>query len=139
MVNNFKFKFIITLFLVIVFMSIFTPFKTFAVDTTYLQPDQFDDSSYNKLSSAPIGKSTFGGIITKFLAVILTILRIVAVGWAILMAISIAIKYMSGDGQIKAQLKVDMPTYIIGTVLLFGAAGLFTLIQYFVEDAFIVQ
>jgi hypothetical protein len=36
----------------------------------------------------------------------------------------------------KAALKEDMRTYIIGALLLFGASGLLTLVQYFVDDFF---
>lgn len=133
-ISNFKFKFIISLILVVLSMCALMPISSLAIDSQYLTANQFDDSSYNNASSFAIGNNTVGGIITKFFAVILTILRGVAVGWAILMAISIAIKYMSGSSQVKSQIKVDMPTYVIGAVLLFGAAGIMTLIQYFVED-----
>ena len=50
------------------------------------------------------------------------------------MAISIATKYMTGSPHIKSQLKTDMPTYVIGAAILFGAAGIITLVQYFVDD-----
>lgn len=145
MVKNFKFKFIITLILVMLSMSLLMPFASLAIDTSYLKPDQFDDSSYDNAKNFKLSMNqqsntapTFGGVITKFLSVILTLVRTVAVGWAILMAISIAIKYMSGDAQIKSQIKTDMPTYVIGAALLFGAAGLITLAQYFVEDVIVV-
>ena len=60
--------------------------------------------------------------------------RVVALSWAVLMLISIAIKYMTANAQIKAQLKTDIPTYIIGAVILFGASGILTLIKYFIDD-----
>jgi hypothetical protein len=43
---------------------------------------------------------------------------------------------MISTPQIKGQLKSDMPTYIFGAVLLFGAAGLMHLIELFVNDVF---
>ena len=50
------------------------------------------------------------------------------------MAVSIAIKYMSGSPQIKSQLKTDMPTYVIGAILLFGATGIMSILSRFVKD-----
>lgn len=136
MMRSFKFKFIIALFLMILSTSIFMPFSALAIDKQYLAPDQFDDSSYNTFASTNVpGKNgSLGDLIKKMLGVILTIVRTIAVGWAILMAISIATKYMSASPQVKAQLKTDMPTYLVGAAILFGAAGIITLVQYFIED-----
>lgn len=143
---NLFLKILITLFLIIIVTNIFIPVNTFATDTgdftdeetKYMNPNQFEDTgSYNKLSGFKIKDDlSIGGFMFKLFGMILKIVRIIALGWAIIMAISIAIKYFTGSAQIKSQLKTDMPTYIIGAVLLFGAAGLITIIQYFVEDFF---
>ena len=50
------------------------------------------------------------------------------------MLIAVAIKYMSGSAHVKAQLKTDIPTYLIGAAILFGASGIITIIQWFVAD-----
>ena len=65
--------------------------------------------------------------------------RDIALGWAIIMAAAIGIKYMTGSPQIKSQLKTDMPTYVVGALLLFGAAGLMRLLQVFTEDVIVVK
>ncbi len=139
---NLFLKILITLFLIIIVTNIFIPVNTFATDknetTKYMNPNQFEDTgSYNKISGFSIKDGlSIGDFMFKLFGMILKIVRIIALGWAIIMAISIAIKYFTGSAQIKSQLKTDMPTYIIGAVLLFGAAGLITIIQYFVEDFF---
>ncbi|MBR2290043.1 MAG: hypothetical protein IJ867_05510 [Clostridia bacterium] len=99
--------------------------------------DQFDDSSYTGISNIQVtNNANFGQLLTKALGVILNIVRIVALGWGIVMLIAIAMKYMSGSAQVKAQLKTDIPTYVVGAVLLFGGAGIITLIQFFMNDNF---
>lgn len=135
MKKSFILKLIITLFLTIIVATIIMPFNSFALDSSYLNPDQFDNN-YTQLSDTniPGTRGSLGGLIKKLLGTILTILRIIAVGWAIMMLISISTKYMTGNAQIKAQLKTDVPTYVTGAALLFGASGILTLIQYFVED-----
>ncbi len=140
MKRNFKSKFLIIFILISLITCTFVPLVSFAMSSNYLNPSQFDDSSYNTFSTMPLGAEgiTIGGVLRQALGVILTVIRTIAVGWAIIMAVLIAIKYMTGNSDAKAQLKTDMPTYIIGAVLLFGGAGLITIIQYFMEDVFVV-
>ena len=133
---NFQFKFLIVLFLVILFTNALMPSITFAgVDEEFFDPRQFDEADYNEFSDTPIGSKslTLGGILNNLFSIVLDIVRIIALSWAILMAFAISIKYMTGSNGIKAQIKSDMPTYVIGAVLLFGAYGLITLIKYFVD------
>ena len=141
---NFRFKFIIIMILTILAFAEFMPMVSFAMNSGDMSVTQFDGSSYN-LIDKHIGTSKNGVnitgkyIIVRGLGVILRAVRIIALSWAIICAFFIAIKYMSGSPQIKSMLKTDMPTYIIGAVLLFGSYGLLTLIQYFVEDNFKVS
>lgn len=138
MKRDFKVKFIITLFLAILSMSIFTPFAFAAIDKEYLNPAQFEDSSYNQAANFKFqeGHRTIGEFLQNAFGVILTIVRTIAVGWALMMLVSISTKYMSASPEVKAQLKVDVPTHLIGAAILFGASGILTIIQYFVEDTF---
>lgn len=118
----------------LILMTVFCSTKVFAKDMSDLtNPNQFDDVGELAI---PGSSTTIENVIAKALGVILTILRIVALGWGIMMAFSIAIKYMMAKPSTKSALKLDMPTYVIGAVLLFGASGLMTLLQYFVEDIF---
>ena len=137
MKRNFKLKFLITLTLITLFCAVVMPLTTFAMNSGYMDPEQFDDPSYDLVSqNVPNSKFNVSKFLTQGLGVILTLVRIVALAWAVIMAFSIAFKYMTGSAQIKSQLKTDLPTYVIGAVVLFGGAGVITLIQYFVEDTF---
>lgn len=98
-------------------------------------PKQFDSSGELTL---PVG-GTAESLIVRALGVLLTLLRTVTLGWAIIMCFAIAVKYMLAKPAMKTQLKLDMPTYIIGAVLLFGASGLMTLLQFFVDDVFVSE
>ena len=133
---NFCFKFIIAFVLIMLFINIFMPFTNFAVDSSYMDPKQFDEGDYTTLAEGNIGSSnvSIGGVTRTLLGKILAIIRAIALGWAILMAISIATKYMTGSPHIKSQLKTDMPTYVIGAAILFGAAGILTIVNLFVEE-----
>lgn len=99
-----------------------------------IDPNQFDPYA----APITIGSSnkSVESLIVRALGVLLTLLRTIALGWAIIMCFAIAVKYMIAKPATKTQLKLDMPTYVIGAVLLFGASGLMKLLQYFVEDVF---
>ena len=133
---NLCFKFLISLLLIIMIINIFMPFTTLAVHSGFMDPKQFDNASYNKLTDTELGSSglSIGKVTRNLLSTILAVVRTIALGWAILMAVSIATKYMTGSPHIKSQLKTDMPTYVIGAAILFGAAGIITLVKYFVDD-----
>ncbi len=137
MMKSFKFKLVIALFLVLLTFSLMAPVVSMAIDKNYLDPQQFDDKGYTQLTDTTIGtKGTLGDLMRKLLGMLLAIMRIVALGWAVLMLFFISIKYFTGSSQVKAQLKVDIPTYLIGAVVLFGSTGLLTIINYFVQDNF---
>lgn len=137
MINSFKIKLII-IFLIILLMNLFIPTNSLAIEGKFpdMDPNQFNNGSYNTASDTNIGSAgSIGDIIRKIAGSVLAIVRIIALSWAIIMLISVAIKYMSSSPQIKAQLKTDVPTYLIGAVILFGTAGILTLIESFVLDS----
>lgn len=92
---------------------------------------QFDDKhasdNLRKVVQTPLG-------------VILSIVRIVAVVIAVCMLLWSAIRYMApnlslfGKALDQAEVKRDIPRFIIGSILLFGTSGLLTFIQYVIED-----
>ena len=142
MMRKWGLRFIIALFLGIVLTTMIVP-TCFAasnnvirnaIDKQYLGGDQFvtDNSLLGKKIGATNG--TLGELILKVFSIFLALIRIIALGWAIIMLISVAIKYMSGSPQIKAQLKTDVPTYMIGAAILFGASGILTILKWLVDD-----
>ena len=107
---NFQFKFLIVLILVLIFMNIFMPFITMAVDEEFYDPREFDNGDYNTLSDTTIGNKNLSikSVLTRFFSLALNIVRIISLSWAILMAFAIAIKYMTGSTGIKAQISLHM-------------------------------
>lgn len=67
---------------------------------------------------------------------ILGIVQVIAVAVAVIMLIVLAIKYISSAPNDKAEIKKHAVIYVVGAVLLFGAAGILQLIQQFAGDAF---
>lgn len=67
---------------------------------------------------------------------ILGVVQIIAVAVAVIMLIVLAIKYISSAPNDKAEIKKHAVIYVVGAVLLFGAAGILELIQQFAGDAF---
>jgi hypothetical protein len=125
--NIFK---IIIIFLVLTVLISFS-YSSMAFNEDYGNPKQFEDPSYNKWEN--IGGLHVKKFSKSLIGRILTILRIIVMAWAIIMLLLIGIKYMTSAPQIKAQLKMDIPTYVIGAILLFGAAGVMKLIEYFAD------
>ena len=74
------------------------------------------------------------------LGFILSLVRTVAVIVAICMLLWSAIRYMAPNfslfGKVldQAEVKRDIPRFIVGSILLFGTSGLLTFIQYIIED-----
>ena len=64
----------------------------------------------------------------------LNIVQIVGMGVAVIMLIVLAIKYISAAPGDKAEIKKHAVVYIVGAVVLFGAAGLLEIIQKFAQD-----
>ncbi len=96
--------------------------------------NQFDSKTANgqlrKLFQTPLG-------------FILSLVRIVAVIIAICMLLWSAIRYMApnfslfGSHLDQAEVKRDIPRFVIGSLLLFGTSGLLTFIQYVIEDVLV--
>lgn len=134
-----KFRLIAIFVLFILFIN-FLSMNTFAmnnviIDDQYLKPEQFDNREVVITHDFGSGIS-IKSIVVSLIGKILIILRIIAVGWAIVMAFMIAIKYMISAPNMKSQLKADLPTYFIGAALLFGSTGILSLIKYFIDDYF---
>ena len=62
---------------------------------------------------------------------ILSITKVVAVGVALIMLVVLAIKYMSAAPGDKAEIKKHAVVYVTGAVVLFGSAGILSIIEKF--------
>ena len=76
------------------------------------------------------------------LGFVLSLVRTVAVIVAICMLLWSAIRYMAPNfslfGKVldQAEVKRDIPRFVVGSLLLFGTSGLLTFVQYVIQDAF---
>lgn len=71
--------------------------------------------------------NSVGGIV----GAVLYIAKIVAVGLALIMLAVLAIKYMSAAPGEKASIKKHAVVYVVGAIVLFGAAGILNIIETF--------
>ena len=77
------------------------------------------------------GDSGAADSIGNVVGAILYILKIVAVGVALIMLTVLAIKYMVSSANDRASIKKHAVVYIVGAMVLFGAAGILQIIEQF--------
>ena len=65
---------------------------------------------------------------------IIVVVRIIAVGIAIIMIVVLAMKYMVSSVEDKAEIKKHATVYIVGAIVLFAASGLLGIIQQFANS-----
>ena len=98
-------------------------------------------SSFNQFDSK-LANAQLRGVVQTPLGYVLAIVRTVAVIIAICMMLWAAIRYMAPNftlfGKVldQAEVKRDIPRFVIGSIILFGTSGLLTFIQYVIEDIF---
>lgn len=80
------------------------------------------------------GDATLNSKATKIVGAIISVLRIVATGVAIIMIIAVAMKYMSSAPGDRAEIKKHAVIYVVGAIVLFGASGILTIIQNFATN-----
>ena len=62
---------------------------------------------------------------------ILAIAKVIAVGVALIMLVVLAIKYMAASAGDKAEIKKHAVVYVTGALVLFGSAGILSIIEQF--------
>ena len=129
MINRKKLLKIIS-FILLAFIVFSFTYETCAIThavSPWSSVNQFDGktakASIRKVFQVPLG-------------VVLSVIRLVAVIVAICMILWAGIRYMAPNftlfGKVldQAEVKRDIPRFVIGSLLLFGTSGLLTLIQY---------
>ena len=86
--------------------------------------EQFDGQNDSELDSKA----------QKIVGAIISVVRIVAVGVAIIMLAFVAMKYMSAAPGDRAEIKKHAVIYVVGAVVLFGGAQLIGIIQNFAKN-----
>lgn len=83
--------------------------------------EQFDGTSDGTLDSKA----------KKIVGAIISVVRIVAVGVAIIMLAFVAMKYMTSAPGDRADIKKHAIVYVVGAIVLFGGSGILKIIQNF--------
>lgn len=79
-------------------------------------------------------KSKFNTLTTDTAKTVVTIVRIVGITIAIVMLLTIAIKYMISSAGDRADIKKHAVAYVVGAFILFGAVGILGAIDEFAQN-----
>lgn len=109
----------------IVFINNYTVFAELGTWTTETNMDTFATKG-DAGNAGTVAKNTMGTIIQT--------IKVVGYGIAIIMLIYVAIKYMSAAPDEKAEFKKSATAYVVGAVVLFGAASIVGIIQNFASN-----
>ncbi len=71
---------------------------------------------------------------TKPVGIIIGVFQVVTMGFAAIMVIVLAVKYMGSSPGERAEIKKHAIVYIVGAVLAFGATGVLQIIKGFTEE-----
>lgn len=109
-------KTIKVLFIILVLITVFTKsVSAFSLSDIWTWGQDFIDAG--KDAEKPIEESE----ITSLSNTILSILQIIAIALALIMAAILGIKYMAGSVEQQAEVKKTLVPYIVGCVVAFGA------------------
>ena len=115
------------LLIIIIFSAISNLFVSKATGdaTTYI------DKLETQMQRDVTGNKDANDATFSLLSSVATVVKVVAVGIAIIMLIVIAMKYMLAAPGEKAEIKKSAVVYIIGAVVLFAVSGILAIIQKF--------
>lgn len=99
------------------------------VSNFVLASDNYNVQVFENKDSGAIGTS-----IETAAGTLLYVIKIIAVGVGLIMLAVLAMKYMMSSAQERATIKQSAMVYIIGSVVLFGAAGILDIIETFVNN-----
>lgn len=101
-------------------------YKSFAIE-----PDDVTGKFKGVLAE---GAGQSKNISKNIISSVLSVVRIVAAAIALVILMIIGCKYIIASAGDRADIKKYAVNYVIGAVILFGASGIFGIIQNFVED-----
>lgn len=69
--------------------------------------------------------------VNEITATVITVVRIVGIAVAIVMLLTVAMKYMTAAPGEKADIKKSAIQYVVGAIVIFGVVGILTIIDQF--------
>ena len=93
----------------------------------------FADSMLNdfKNPTNTVGTENIGNTLGK----VIYVFQVIGMGVAVIMLVALGIKYLVSSTSERAEIKKHMAVYVLGAVLLFGAAGISALIRNFASNS----
>ena len=75
--------------------------------------------------------NTVQTVATNVVATVISSIRIIGVCFAVVMLLTVAMKYMSAAPGDKADIKKSAVAYVVGAIVLFAVTGILTIIEQF--------
>lgn len=117
MKKSLSFKLILTLLMTFCIFSLMIP-KTYALGDIISSADSFTDMGKTKVDA---GGGLDNDPIKKMSDIIFNVLLIIGIVIAVIWGLVIAIKFITGSVEEKAEVKKTLIPYVAGCVVLFGA------------------
>ena len=96
--------------------------------------DNFDLTNYKNTGDTGSVGNTITKPVKEIAGIAVAIIRIVGSGVAIIMIITVAIKYMSAAPGERADLKKSSVQYVIGAIIVFGSTNILGILMDFAND-----
>ena len=106
------------------------------VDTTTEAATGSIEELNGAIKSGDIDGTEGKDAIVKIVSTVLRLVRIAGVGVAVAVLMHISVKYIIASAGDRADIKKYAWNYVVGALVLFGASGIVSIAQKFVEDAF---
>ena len=123
MKSNFKFFVKIVLIVTMIIMAFVMTSEVFAFDWDGAIGDADEATGVEALNNSA----------TNITGSILSVIKYVATGIALIMIVVIAAKYMLASAGDRADIKKHAVAYVTGAIILFGSAAIVEIIQQFAE------
>lgn len=123
MKKSLSFKLILTLLMTFCIFSLMIP-KTYALGDIISSADQFANMGETKVDAGGglgMNSDSNGNPIKKMSDIIFNVLFILGIVIAVIWGLVIAIKFITGSVEEKAEVKKTLIPYVAGCVVLFGA------------------
>ena len=124
-------KSIIFILMIVIFLFSFTN-SVFAEDTPKITKHNWKTTIDDVDKDRP--DTNLNTSVEKVIGAIISVLRIITTGVAIIMILVIAIKYMSAAPGDRADIKKSSMQFVVGAIVLFASSGILTIIQNFAKN-----
>ncbi len=137
MKKSLSFKLILTLLMTFCIFSLMIP-KTYALGDIISSADKFTNMGETKVDAGGglgMNSDSNGNPIKKMSDIIFNVLLIIGIVIAVIWGMFIAIKFITGSVEEKAEVKKTLIPYVAGCVVLFGAFTIWKIVVTILQSA----